>query len=390
MMCYETSMPAAARPSARTPTVAIDVTPLLGARSGIGAAVAEIIAALGAIGTGPELVPYTLSWRARNHKADVPPDTQFIPIPARVLLRSWARGELPRVDHWLRPAQVVHATNYLAPPSRLPTLVSMYDCSFVRYPELCTPEVRAFEPIVRRAIARGATVHTGSEFVANEIEDVFGSGLRAAGRIVVIPLGIPALGDESALPPSLSELLDHRPFVLAIGTLEPRKNLPHLVGAFSVLADTHPDLHLVLAGHDGPARPAIDDAIARLSSAARARVIVTGSVDDAGKRALLERASVLAYPSIYEGFGFPLLEAMTIGVPVVAARAGSIPEVAGDAALLIEPTDETALAGALEQALSDDAIRARLIARGHDQVRAFSWEDTARGLTSCYRRLATE
>jgi glycosyltransferase involved in cell wall biosynthesis len=388
-MCYETAVPAPVRSSAHTPTVAIDVTPLLGARSGIGAAVAEIVTALGAMAAGPDLVPYTLSWRARKLKADVPAATRFVPIPARVLLRSWASGDVPRVDRWLRPAQVVHATNYLAPPSRLPTLVSVYDCSFVRYPELCTPEVRAFEPIVRRAIARGATVHTGSEFVANEIEDVFGSGLRAAGRIVVIPLGIPSLSASSALPPALDGILDHQPFLLAIGTLEPRKNLPHLVGAFGVLADSHPDLHLVLAGHDGPARPAVDDAIARLSGAARARVIVTGGVDDAGKRALLERASVLAYPSIYEGFGFPLLEAMTVGVPVVAARAGSIPEVAGDAALLIEPTDEHALAAALEQALSDETTRAQLIARGHDQVRAFSWEDTARALTSCYRGLAT-
>ena len=389
-MCYETSVPAPARSSAHTPTVAIDVTPLLGARSGIGAAVAEIVTALGAMAAGPELVPYTLSWRARKLKADAPAATRFVPIPARVLLRSWASSDVPRIDHWLRPAQVVHATNYLAPPSRLPTLVSVYDCSFVRYPELCTPEVRAFEPIVRRAVARGATVHTGSEFVAKEIEDVFGSGLRAAGRIVVIPLGIPSLSASSKLPPAMNGIIDHQPFVLAIGTLEPRKNLPHLVGAFGVLADAHPDLHLVLAGHDGPARPAVDDAIARLPGAARARVIVTGGVDDAGKRALLERASVLAYPSIYEGFGFPLLEAMTVGVPVVAARAGSIPEVAGDAALLIEPTDENALAAALEQALSDETTRAQLIARGHDQVRAFSWEDTARALASCYRGLATQ
>ncbi len=125
-------------PTAR-PTVAIDVTPLLGVRSGIGAAVAEIVAALRALEAGPDLVPYTLSTRARLQRDAVPSDTRFVPIPARILLRSWARGDVPRIDRWLRPAQVVHATNYLAPPSRLPTIVSVYDCSFVRYPELCTP-----------------------------------------------------------------------------------------------------------------------------------------------------------------------------------------------------------------------------------------------------------
>jgi glycosyltransferase involved in cell wall biosynthesis len=180
--------------------------------------------------------------------------------------------------------------------------------------------------------------------------------------------------------------------VLAIGTLEPRKNFPHLVGAFGELvgrgAAGPVGLRLVIAGHDGPARPAVDDAVARLPEPARSHVLLAGGVSDAARRALLERATVLAYPSIYEGFGFPVLEAMSMGVPVVAARAGSIPEVAGDAALLVEPTDEQALANELERVLTEDATRAELIGRGRDRVRAFSWDDTARSLVSCYRRLA--
>jgi len=103
---------------------------------------------------------------------------------------------------------------------------------------------------------------------------------------------------------------------------------------------------------------------------------------------LLDGAAVLAYPSIYEGFGFPLLEAMSANVPVVAARAGSIPEVAGDAALLVEPTDDDGLAASIERVLTDDTIRAELVARGRDRLGAFSWTETARALASCYRRLA--
>jgi glycosyltransferase involved in cell wall biosynthesis len=376
-------------PTAR-PTVAIDVTPLLGARSGIGAAVAEIVVALRALEAGPDLVPYTLSARARRQRDAVPPETRFVPIPARVLLRSWVRSDAPRIDRWLAPAQVLHATNYLAPPSRLPEMVSVYDCSFVRYPELCTPEVRAFDPVVRRAVARGATLHTASEFVADEIEEIYGMGLRAAGRLVVIPLGIPALGDASEMPASVAAAVGDAPFVVAIGTLEPRKNFGHLVGAFGELAARHPDLRLVIAGHDGPGRPEVEAAIARLPAGARERVVVAGTVSDAGRRALLERATLLAYPSIYEGFGFPLLEAMSVGVPVVAARAGSIPEVAGDAALLVEPTNEAALADEMDRVITDDATRAELVARGHDRVHAFSWDHTARALASCYRRLAEQ
>ena len=313
---------------------------------------------------------------------------RFVPIPARVLLRSWVRAETPRIDRWLAPAQVVHATNYLAPPTRLPEMVSVYDCSFVRYPELCTPEVRAFDPVIRRAVARGATLHTASEFVADEIEEFYGMGLRAAGRLVVIPLGIPSLGDAAEMPTAVAEAVGDAPFVVAIGTLEPRKNFAHLVGAFGEVAARNPDVRLVIAGHDGPARPEVDAAIERLPVAIRSRVVLAGGVSDAGRRALLERATLLAYPSIYEGFGFPVLEAMTAGVPVVAARAGSIPEVAGDAALLFEPTNEPALAAEIDRVLTDDAVRAELIARGRDRVHAFSWDHTARSLASCYRRIA--
>jgi len=336
---------------------------------------------------GPDLVPYTLSTRARLRRDAVPADTRFVPIPARILLRSWVRTDAPRIDHWLKPADVVHATNYLAPPSRLPTVVSVYDCSFVRYPELCTPEVRAFDPVIRRAVARGAVLHTGSEFVADEIEEIFGRGLRAAGRLVVIPLGIPSLGNAAEMPPAVASSVGDAPFIVAIGTLEPRKNFAHLVGAFGEVATRNPDVRLVIAGHDGPARPEIDAAIARLPTAMRSRVVLAGSVSDAGLRALLENATLLAYPSIYEGFGFPVLEAMTAGVPVVAARAGSIPEVAGDAALLFEPTNEQAIAEQIDRVLTGDVTRAELIARGHDRVHAFSWNHTARALASCYRRV---
>ena len=390
-MCYEPAVPSVARGSEAPtdqPDVAIDVTPLLGARSGIGYAVGEILASLRDLDPRQPVVPYTLSLRARRLRADAPNDTRFVPWPARALLRSWARADVPRVDRWLQPATVVHATNYLAPPSRLPTLVSVYDCSFVRYPELCTPEVRALVPIVRRAIARGATVHTSSEFVANEIDELFGPRLASTGRLVVIPLGVPELGPAARLPAELAAAIGGAPFVVAISTLEPRKNLPHLVRAFASLASSHPDLRLVIAGRDGPDRPAVDDAIARLPVAARDRVVLAGHIDDATRRALLDTASVLAYPSIYEGFGFPLLEAMSARVPVVAARAGSIPEVAGDAALLVEPSDDTALAAAIDRVLVDDATRSDLIARGCRRLRVFSWPKTARALADCYRQLA--
>ncbi len=376
-------MPSGSRP------VAIDVTPLVGVRTGIGAAVAEILSALGALEGGPPIVPYALSLRARSHREALPVGTRFVPLPARLLLASWTRTDHPRIDRFLGGSGVVHATNYLAPPSRHPTLVSVYDCSFVRYPELCTPEVRAFEPALRRAVSRGATIHTTSHFVAAEIEEVFGPGLAAAGRIVVVPLGVPTLGPRSSgIPDEVHTVVAAGPYVLAIGTLEPRKNLPHLVRAFASAAGSRPELRLVLAGPDGPARPDVEAAVMALPPSLRSRVVITGPVGTAARRALLDNATVLAYPSVYEGFGFPVLEAMACAVPVVAARAGAIPEVAGDAALLAEPADEAALAAALDSLLSSEALRREYVDRGLERVSCFEWSATAAGLADAYERIS--
>jgi glycosyltransferase involved in cell wall biosynthesis len=369
--------------------VAIDVTPLIGVRTGVGVALAAIIDAFRAIDDPPEVVPYALSLRARQHRSALPEGTHFVPLPATVLLRAWTRADAPRIDRWLDGANVVHASNYLAPPSRKPTLVTVYDCSFVRYPELCTPEVRAFEPSLRRAIARGVTVHTSSEFVASEIDDIFGPGLRAAGRVVVIPLGVPRVEAAAKLPPALAARLDGAPYILSIATLEPRKDLVNLVRAFGSVAVRNNDLRLVLAGKDGPDRPRIDAALAALPTPVRERIILAGAVDDPTRRAILEGAALVAYPSRYEGFGFPLLEAMASGVPVVSTRVGSIPEVAGDAAMLVEPGDPDALAGAIERVATDTALRAELVPQGYAQAQRFSWSRTAHDLAAVYRNLAS-
>lgn len=372
------------------PKVAIDVTPLLGIRTGVGNAVAATIDALGARANDVELLPFALSLRARVHAGELPAGTVFPPIPARVALACWTRGRFlrdrPRIDRWLRGATVLHATNFLVPPSRLPTVVTIHDCAFVRYPELTTPETRALEPIIRRAIGRGAVVHTPSRFVADEVDEIFGPGLLRAGRIHPIAWGVPPVAAGATLSSGLADRIGPGPFVLSIGTLEPRKNLPHLVAAFARLARDHHDLRLVLAGPDGPATESIDDAIGRLDREAGTRVIRTGAVEDRDRSALLEHAAVLAYPSISEGFGFPVLEAMVASTPVVAGRAGSIPEIAGDAALLVEPTDEDALAAAIEAAL-DPVIATDLVARGRARAAQFDWHVTASELIDLYRSL---
>lgn len=359
--------------------VALDVTPLVGPRSGVGYFVAEILDAMAGV-EGVNLIPYALSLRARRGDVHgLPAGTRMLPLPATAAVTAWGRVDQPDAHRWLKPAVVVHGTNYVVPPVRgAGAVVTVHDCSFARYPELCSPAVRRLVPALRRAVARGAWVHTPSTFAAEEAADVLGTD-----RVVAVPHGVPRLALGAA---PLSGLVGDSPFVLALGTLEPRKNVRRLIEAFGEVGTRHPHLQLLVAGADGPARPGVEAARNALPSGVARRVRLAGYVDDRTRATLLTRASVFAYPSLYEGFGFPVLEAMAAGTPVVAGRAGAVPEVAGDGALLVDPTDKDAIADAICRILEDSALADGLVRAGHRQAAGYSWRRAAAGLTDLYRR----
>jgi glycosyltransferase involved in cell wall biosynthesis len=365
----------------------MDVTPFVGARTGIGRSVEEMYRALDATVEDVAIVPYALGARTHRLRDGLPAGTRIVTLPTRALLFAWSHTSIPPIDPWVRGADVVHATNYVAPPTRRPLLVTVNDCSFVHYPETVTREVLTFEAILRRAAKRGAWFHCTTNAIAQEVDELFGPGLLDEGRIAVVPFAFPALGPATPMPAELAARVGDGPYVLALGTLEPRKNIARLVSAFGAVADAHPDVRLVIAGRDDTARPSIDAATDALAPTARSRVVLTGSVPDDGRRALLEGASVLAYPSIYEGFGFPVLEAMSVGVPVLAADVPAIAEVAAGAARLATPTSVDALAAGLAEVLDDAAGRERLVAAGRARVAQLSWEATARGLARTYASL---
>ncbi len=370
--------------------VAIDITPLAAVPTGIARSISELLQGFASLPDAPEMIPYAISTRALRNRSVLPLGTRIIP-GAATLASLWGRFDHPRIDHRIRGAELLHATNYLIPPSKLPTLATINDCSPVRHPSLCSDAVRAVVPSLRRAIDRGAHVHVPSEFVAQEVEELFGPGLGRAGRIHVVPYGVPALPASGGLTTELAAfgpIANGMPFVLAVGTLEPRKNLAHLVSAFGEVATTQPELHLVLAGPDGPARPEIDAVVKRLPSSVAPRVVLTGAVTEASKAWLLRHARALAYPSVYEGFGFPLLEAMSAGTPVLGARAGSIPEVVGPAAELVDPTDEAAMAAALVRLVTDDSHRNELVRLGTERIATYSWTRCATSIAALYRTLA--
>jgi glycosyltransferase involved in cell wall biosynthesis len=332
-----------------------------------------------------ELHAYALTWRGRDAlAATVPPGVCAAtrPVPARIVREVWERGlSRPRAEDWTGPVDVVHATNFVAPPARAPVVVTVHDVTFLRFPELCTPETLRYPTLIRRALGRGAVVHTPSEFVAAEVRELLGA---PADRVVAIHSGIPSVLDGDAA--AGRRVAGAARYVLALGTVEPRKNLSTLVRAFDALATTDDELRLVLAGPPGWDSPRVQAAID--AGGARDRIVQTGFVTPETRADLLAGATVFAYPSVYEGFGFPPLEAMQCGVPVVAGDAGALPEVLGDAAWLVPPTDGDALAAAIRVLADTDApARAAQIARGHARVGRYDWDRTAARMVQLYRSL---
>jgi glycosyltransferase involved in cell wall biosynthesis len=362
--------------------LAIDGTPLLGPRSGVGEVVSGLVPEL-ALRRELAVVAYAVTLRGRDDLAGrLPPGVRSAtrPYPARVVRRAWLRAEHPRVERWTGAVDVVHATNYVAPPTQAREVVSVYDLGFVRFPELVERDALDYPELLRRAVRRGAWFHTTSDFVRDEVIETFAV---PAERVVRVYPGVPPIHGGDAARGRAIAGADR--YVLAIGTIEPRKNFPGLVRAFDTLAAHDPDVVLVVAGGRGWGADAFDAAVAAAHH--RDRVRAPGYVSAEDRRDLLAGASVLAYPSHYEGFGIPPLEAMAVGVPVVATRAGAVPEVVGDAAWLVEVDDVDALASALHCVQTDEAVRSDLVARGHARHEAFSWASAVDQLVELYQTM---
>jgi glycosyltransferase involved in cell wall biosynthesis len=372
--------------------VALDATPLLGQPTGVGAFCLGALQSL-SIRADLDVRAFAVSWRRRGEiGAFLPANVSRTqrPMPARPLHALWGRGRVPPLEWFIGDVDVVHGTNFVVPPTRRAgAVVSVHDLTPLHHPELCNEATLAYPVLIRNAVQRGAWVHADSSFVAGEVMEAFAAD---PSRVRVVEPGVPALpalapGEsrrvvDALRPPGVSD------YILAIGTAEPRKDLPGLVRAFDQLAADHPSLGLVLAGPPGWGEEALTAAIAQAHSAAR--ILRTGWVDAPVLSALLTEASVLAYPSFYEGFGFPPLQAMATGVPVVATRAGSLPEVLADGAVLVEAGDADGLGGALARVLTDRALRQDLIRRGAARAAHFTWDRCGRGLAHLYGDVEAE
>ncbi len=279
---------------------------------------------------------------------------------------------------------MVHGTNFVAPPTtHAATVVTVHDLTSLHHPELCDVASLALPPLIRRTLARGGWVHAVSRFVADEVVTDLGADPE---RVVAIHSGVPPV--SAGHQGDGRRLVGAETYVLALGTVEPRKDLPMLVRAFDAIAGPRPDARLVIAGADGWGVEALHQALNNAHH--RRQITRLGWVDHHQRSGLLADATVLAYPSRYEGFGFPPLEAMAVGVPVVATRVGALPEVLGEAATLVAPGDVDALASALAGLIDDDARRHAQVEAGYRQVGAYDWDRATDAMVALYRRAATE
>ena len=296
-------------------------------------------------------------------------------LPRAVLYESWHRLHRPVVDRLVGHPDLVHATGGAVPATDLPLVATIHDLAWRRHPEVATLRGhRMFEAWLSDA-RRAARVVCPSEATRG---DLLEAGFPEH-QVVVVPLGAdPVAADpELALRLRASHGLDG-PVVLWVGTVEPRKNLPVLARAVASLDGPT----LVVVGPTGW-REDLSAVVAPLGD----RVVVTGPVDEAVKHAWFDAADVFCFPSLLEGFGLPVLEAMGHGTPVVTSAGTATEEVLGDAGLTVDPADVDDLAGAVRRVLGDSDLAERLGAAGRLRAATMTWDATAEATVSVYREV---
>jgi glycosyltransferase involved in cell wall biosynthesis len=309
--------------------------------------------------------------------------TRPLAWPGRLLTRAWVTLRRPALPAGLlERLDLVHATSAAVPPTRgRPLVATVHDLAFRHYPEAYPAAGRRYHDRSARIVAgEAARVLVPSEATARDLAELYGVD---RGRVTITPLGVEVSDepDHAGARRLLGELGVRGPFLLAVGTLEPRKNLPRLLAAFGEVTDELPDHWLVVVGPVGwgpRLRPTWDSV----------RVKLAGRVGDRLLHALYQAADGLAYPSLYEGFGLPVLEAMANGTPVLTSDCSSLPEVAGGAALLVDPLDRAAIAAGLVRLAGDAALRDRLTEAGRRRAAGFSWRATAAATWATYREVA--
>ncbi|MFN2388395.1 MAG: glycosyltransferase family 4 protein [Actinomycetota bacterium] len=346
--------------------VAIDSAPLLDPQTGVGRYVRELSSALEV--RGVELVPFAVSFSGRSDRG-----MARWRIPARIAQEMWVRTGKPSIGRLIGPVDLIHATNFVLPPApEVPAVLTIHDLGFFR--DDTFPGGERLAELVPWSLARARRVLTPTQTIADEVATRFGV---PEGRIVATPLGVSPLffGATPLAGAPLEALGISPPFAVAVATLQPRKNLHRLLEAWTAARGDLEDWTLALVGPKGwgPGLPQT------------AGVVTVGWVGDETLPGLLAAADMFCYPSMYEGFGLPPLEAMAAGTPALVGDYGAAREVLGDAAALVDPLDVDALAHGLITLAGDEALRRSLATAGKARAARYTWDRTARATMEVYR-----
>lgn len=373
--------------------IGLEVTAAVRQRGGIGRYVRELLRALAALDNENQ---YRLFYASTNDDTHMLPElpsnfrTCRLPFHDIWLARMWQRMRVPiPVELITGRVDVYHSPDFTLPPTlpRTPTLLTVHDLSFVRHPRSAAPGLRDYlNLVVPRSVRHATHVLADSESTKEDLMSIYKTPEK---KITVLYAGV-AAGFKP--PEDARELADVRvlyglgeqPYVLSIGTLQPRKNHARLIEAFDcALRDS--EYNLVLAGDQGwqyeGARAQIEE------RGLHRRVLFPGFVAEKHLQALYSAAKVMAFPSLYEGFGLPVLEAMACGVPVLASNSPCLPEVAGDAALMVDPRNVRAMAAGITELVYNSELRESLRVKGLERATKFCWENSAAELLRIYHAL---
>lgn len=369
--------------------IAIDYTAAARQGGGIGRYARELITA---ILRAPNPHTFTLltataglgeRWsREQARLREVAPDLarlkfRALPLTDDWMARLWQRLRLPLPAEALTGGcEGFYSPDFVLPPlrPRTPALLTIHDLSFLRHPETFTAPLRRYlETCVPRSVRRATHILADSEATRRDILELLDV---APERVSVLYSGVSPHFTPTAEPDERARLhtryrIGARPYILSVGTLQPRKNYVRLMEACAPL-NRAGNVELVIVGQPAWLAEPILEAAAR-----RAYVHILGFVDDGDLPALYRQATAFAFPSLYEGFGIPPLEALACGTPVVASSASSVPEVVGDAGIQVDPLDVDGWTAALRRVCEDAALRAALIARGTKRAAHFTWEAAA-------------
>ncbi|MFT7617797.1 MAG: glycosyltransferase involved in cell wall biosynthesis [Planctomycetota bacterium] len=361
--------------------IGIDYRPALLGRSGIGRYVRELVAALPAVMGDAELALFGAFWKdigVRELPDSLENAQLYSPrIPGR-LFKGLGKLGLAQVETLTGPVDLFHCTDYVELPVRTPRrLVTIHDVGFLREPSWYEPSSRArIEQATRRLVADAQGIVAVSETTREDLIERLGV---SEDKVTVTPLGVtPSFFDLPHVPTG-------PPQVLVVGTLEPRKNHGRLFQAFESIVERHPGTKLIVVGQRGWLDDELVKDLLRLEDKGVAEW--RPDLNDAALCQAMSESSVVAYPSLWEGFGLPVLEGMAAGRAVLTSNLGVLKEVTEDGALLVDPYSVDAIAEGLDHLLSDEKIRREFGAKGQERARTFTWKNCAEGTVAAWHRI---